>query len=214
MIIYQETSIVGSLFLRSLSLFVSLYVCVFRFSYACFCYSPSSNTILLANSHQFIHRRRERDRARGADKTFIEVVLCDGLSVVRSFVRLLFSFSFFFSFLSSCSCYMLKENFIIFLSLRLIFFIDGTFVPFPRDSTNELNYFVNEKRANTEIILSLDTHKNIMQKIICSYSTLNRQKICSLSFSSDHSFAFSDIYARVSIIDDYYLLMSSICLRQ
>ncbi len=29
------------------------------FSCACFCYSPSSNTILLANSHQFIHRRRE-----------------------------------------------------------------------------------------------------------------------------------------------------------
>jgi len=27
----------------------------------------------------------------------------------------------------------------------LIFFIDGTFVPFPRDSANEPDYFVNEK---------------------------------------------------------------------
>jgi hypothetical protein len=89
MIIYQETSVVGSLF--------SLFLC------ACFCCSPSSNTILLANSHQFIHRRRkgergrerERDRARGADKTFIEVVPCDGLSVVRSF-PIFFSYSYFF----------------------------------------------------------------------------------------------------------------------
>ena len=83
---------------------------------------------------------RERERARGANKTFIEVVPCDSLSVVRSF---LFSFLFFFFF-----C-MLKENSIILLSLRLIFFIDRTFVPFPGDSTNRLNYFVNEKRANT-----------------------------------------------------------------
>jgi hypothetical protein len=111
MIIYQETDVVYSLFYPSL------------FSCAHFCCSSSSNTILLTNSHQFIHRKGERERARGANKTFIEVVPCDSLSVVvRSFP---FSFLFFFFF-----C-MLKENSIISLSLRLIFFIDGTFAPFP-----------------------------------------------------------------------------------
>jgi hypothetical protein len=115
MIIYQETSVVGSLF--SLSLFSYVRVSVVRPNQTLFF------SRIVINS--FTEGEGEKDRARGADKTFREVVPCDGLSVVRSFPHFLFLFLYIFFF-----C-MLKENSIIFLLLRLIFFIDRTFVPFP-----------------------------------------------------------------------------------
>lgn len=80
MIIYQETSVVGSLFSR--------------FSCACFCYSPSSNTILLANSHQFIHRRRERQSQGSGQNVYRSRFLWR--PICRSLVCFLFSFLFFF----------------------------------------------------------------------------------------------------------------------
>lgn len=85
--------------LVSLVLALSLFFC------ARFCYSPSSNTILLANSHQFIHRSRERKREpRERTKRLIEVVLCDGLCAVRSFV-----FYFLIPILCVCVCLVKKK---------------------------------------------------------------------------------------------------------
>ena len=96
MIIYQETSIVGSLFFHSRSLSLCF------FMYVSFAFLMRVSVIRLHQTLFFSRivinsfteekgggrerereRERERDRARGADKTFIEVVLCDGLSVVR-----------------------------------------------------------------------------------------------------------------------------------
>jgi hypothetical protein len=84
MIIYQETSVVGSL-----SLFSYVRVSVVRPHQTLFF------SRIVINSFTEGERERERDRARGADKTFIEVVPCDGLSVVRSF-PIFFSYSYFF----------------------------------------------------------------------------------------------------------------------
>ena len=122
-----------SLSLVSLVLALSLFFC------ARFCYSPSSNTILLANSHQFIHRSRERKREpRERTKRLIEVVLCDGLCAVRSFS--IFSFPFFV-------CLVKKKFLSVFPSPRLIFF------SFSLPSSIEYSHLSQEIQQTGRIIL-------------------------------------------------------------
>ena len=115
---------------------------LWRFSAFCvrFCYSPSSNTILLSNSHQFIHKSREEREREGEPgertKRLIEVVLCN---IRYSGLDFLIVYALF------------EKNFCQFSNAAIDFtlVIDRTFVPFPGDLTNRSNYIVNEKRAYT-----------------------------------------------------------------
>lgn len=137
--------------------------------------------------NSFTENERESERKREPGERTKRLEKSFPVTVYLSFVRFLFFFLSLGPFLFFCV--LLKENSIIFLLLRLIFFIDGTFVPFPRDRTNGRNYFVNEKRANRWIISFFNTH------ILCLETQKKSEKktspvlewSCSLNFLSIES---------------------------
>lgn len=111
-IIYQETGVVNSVTLIFLTFF----------SDECFCCSLSSNTIILANSHQFIQRYRESQNSG-------QNIYRNGLSLVPSFP---------YSFFLSLCCFASKQKRLHRLVVSTIDFsfltsVDRTCVPFVGD---------------------------------------------------------------------------------
>ena len=143
MIIYQETSVASSLSLFILSsplLSFLMRVAVVR----------PHQTLFFSRIVINSFTEGERDRARGADKTFRKVLPCDGLSVVCSFAILEYFF---------LPLYVKRGILFVSSHYDWFFFIDGIFVPFPRDSRKRMELFCKWKTSKQRnIILPRHAH--------------------------------------------------------